>query len=181
MYSQPWTIVTTLLLTLCLVARVSSMRTQYVVMLDQTQYCDQCSDDQPCHGDNVTGADQVTQGLLWSLESLSSRNIINNDTIGWYAWLIHDHTTQSLATLAVSAWRVTMAVKYYFIEWKLQQPKAGKQFSVLQRNDWMWQEEWLIIMTFTMIIKIISHHWPLVPMLRSGNIMTGGGSVSNHR
>ena len=99
MYSQ-WTIVTTLLLTLSTVTRVSSLRTQYVVMLDQSQYCDQCSDDQPCHGDNVTGADQVTQGLLWSLDTLTSRNIINNDTIGWYASLIHAHSTQPLAVSA---------------------------------------------------------------------------------
>ena len=35
-------------------------------------------------------------------------------------------------------------------------------------------------MTFMMIIKIISHYWPLVPMLRTGNLMTRGGSVSNH-
>ena len=102
MYSQWTTVTTLLLLTLCLVSRVSSLRTQYVVMLDQTQYCDQCSDDQQCHGDNVTGADQVTQGILWSLQTLTSRNIINNDTIGWYASLIHDHdhTTQSLAVSA---------------------------------------------------------------------------------
>ena len=51
---------------------------QYLVMLDQTR----CSGDERSGVTRVTGAEQVSAGLTWTLDKLDQLNIVNKDSIG---------------------------------------------------------------------------------------------------
>ena len=57
---------------------LTSARTEYLVMLDETD-CYQCQDPGGCQ-DRVVGAGQVRDGLNWTLERLDSLNIVNRNT-----------------------------------------------------------------------------------------------------
>ena len=57
---------------------MTGARTEYLVMLDETD-CYQCQDPDGCQ-DQVVGAGQVRDGLNWTLERLDSLNIVNRDS-----------------------------------------------------------------------------------------------------